>query len=89
MVEAYKKARISLLELEALPLVGLDEIRPCYSTEIQLMEHGRVSPDELGLQGDGPWQVLLCGYLFHALNRDAAALRCEPYSPIIANRYFP
>jgi hypothetical protein len=88
VLEAYRKARIRLLDSKMLPLADMGDIRLCYPSEIFLMEHGRVSPEDLGLEGAGPWRVLFCGYLFHALNRDAAAVRSDPYVPSIADRYF-
>jgi hypothetical protein len=86
--EAYKKARIKLLDPNALPLVDIAVIRLGYPNQVRLMENGRVSPGDLGLEGDGPWPVLLCGYLFHALNRDGDAVRREPYAPSVADRHF-
>jgi hypothetical protein len=86
--EAYKKARIKLLDPNALPLVDIAAIRPGYPVQVRLMDNGRVSQDDLGLEGDGPWPVLLCGYLFHALNRDGDAVRREPYVPSVADRHF-
>lgn len=88
VLEAYRRARIRLLEPEALPPVEMDIIQLCYPQLASLMKSGRVSPEDLGLEGDGPWPVLLCGYLFHALNRDAAAVRSEPYAPKIEDRCF-
>jgi hypothetical protein len=70
--EAYKKARINLLNSDALPMVDIAVVRLGYPDHIRLMENGRVSREDLGLAGAGPWPVLLCGYLFHALNRDQA-----------------
>jgi hypothetical protein len=89
VLEAYRKARIRLLDTKVLPLADLEHIRPGYPTEFRLMENGPISPEQLGLEGDGPWRVLMCGYLFHALNRDAASVRSEPYDPRIEDRYFP
>lgn len=86
--EAYKKARITFLDSNALPMVDLAVVRKAYPRQIRLMEDGRISPEALGLQGTGPWPVLLCGYLFHALNRDVDVIRREQYAPIAANRYF-
>ena len=86
--EAYKKARIRLVDPEVLPPVEMDTVQSCYPDLVRLVESGRVSPEDLGLEGPGPWPVLLCGYLFHALNRDAAAVRSEPYAPSIEDRCF-
>ncbi len=88
VLEAYRKARIRFLDSKALPSVEMDDIRLCYPLEIRLMEDGKVTPEDLGLEGDGPWPVLLCGYLFHALNRDAGTVRSEQYVPTIADRHF-
>jgi len=85
--EAYKKARIKLLDVNALPMVDEAVLALAYP-ETRLMESGRIRPDALGLGGSGPWPVLLCGYLIHALNRDADIIRNEPYTPTIAHRYF-
>lgn len=34
-----------------------------------------------GITGQGPWQIVLCGYVLHALNRSAASIRHSPYIP--------
>ncbi len=86
--EAYKKARIKLLDSNNLPMVNITVIRLAYPEQVRLMENGRISPEALGLEGSGPWPVLLCGYLFHALNRDADVIRYGPHTPNIADRHF-
>lgn len=88
VLEAYKKARIGLLDSGNLPMVDIGVIRLAYPQQVRLMENGRISRPALGLEGNGPWPVLLCGYLFHALNRDADAIRREPHAPTIEDRYF-
>ena len=86
--EAYKKARIILLDTNSLPEVDLAVIRLGYPNEVRLMENERISSEDLGLEGSGPWPVLLCGYLFYALNRNAADIRNQLYTPNIAHRFF-
>ncbi|NOY43662.1 MAG: hypothetical protein GXP26_17735 [Planctomycetes bacterium] len=86
--EAYKRARIELLDPNALPMVDMADIKLAYPDYERLMENERISSEDLGLDGSGPWPVLLCGYLFHALDRDAEAIRNHPYTPIAANRFF-
>ena len=88
VLEAYRKARIRFLDSKALPPVDKEIIRSCYPLQIRLMEDGKISPEDLGLEGAGPWPVLLCGYLFHALNRDAGTVRSGPYVPSIADSRF-
>lgn len=88
VLEAYKKARIKLVDLNGLPMVDMAIIAAAYPQQIQLIERGRISAEALGLGGNGPWPVLLCGYLFHALDREAEVIRQETYSPDIMDRYF-
>jgi hypothetical protein len=59
----------------------MEVIRSAYPRETRLSEAGRIDLVSLGLRGPGPWPVMLCGYLFHAVKRDAAAIRRSPYTP--------
>ena len=86
--EAYKKAKIELLNTSALPMVGISDIEHGYPAQARLMQRGSVSATDLGLIGDGPWRVMFCGYLFHAVERDPLTVRREPYTPGIADRHF-
>lgn len=88
VLEAYKTARIKLLLPGALPVVDFTVIKLAYPSQSRLIDSGRISAEALGLEGNGPWPVLLCGYLFHALNRDADVVRHIPYQPVTENRYF-
>jgi len=88
VLEAYRFARIRLLGLDALPGVDLAVLRVAYTREIHAMERGIIRREDLGLEGSGPWPVLLCGYLFHALSRDTDSIRREPYRPVLDDRYF-
>jgi hypothetical protein len=87
VLEAYKTARIKLLDLNGIPKVEMAVIAAAYP-QTRFIESGRISAEALGLGGDGPWPVLLCGYLFHALSREADAIRQEAYTPDIMDRYF-
>jgi len=88
VLEAYKRARIKLLELNALPMVDMAIIAKAYPQQSRLIERGMITAEDLGLGGDGPWPVLLCGYLFRALNREADFIRQEAYAPNTMDRYF-
>lgn len=88
VLEAYNFARITLLEPNDLPMVGMDVLRGGYPAEMQILEAGIIAADTLGLKGAGPWPVLLCGYLFHSLARTADEIREQPYSPTIDDRFF-
>lgn len=86
--EAYKSARIKLLDLNELPMVDMAIIAAAYPQQTRFIESRRINAEALGLGGNGPWPVLLCGYLFHALNREADVIRREAYAPDITDRYF-
>lgn len=88
VLEAYKRARIELLDIDAIPNVNMEIIMAAYP-QARLIESGAISAEALGLGGNGPWPVLLCGYLFHALNREPDVIRQDAYSPSIEDRYFP
>lgn len=85
--EAYKSARLNLLDLNALPYIDLPILKqsyPRFETQLDSPEF-RAS---LGLQGDGPWPVMLCGYLFHALNQPDAEIRSTPFRPRESDAWF-
>lgn len=85
VVEAYKAARIPTVDTESLPNVDLREIELAYP-EIENRPRLR---NAVGLTDDGPWPVLLCGYLFHALDRTPEAIRQVAYVPQLEDRYYP
>ncbi len=87
--EAYRMARIKLLDSNALPPVDFEVIKLAYPTQVRMMENERIKREDLGLEGEGPWHVMLCGYLFHALNRNADIIRRTPYTPSIVDQHFP
>lgn len=89
VLEAYKKARMTLIDVNNLPSVDMAVIASAYPLQVRLIENGRVSREALGLDGEGPWPVLLCGYLFHSLDRRAADVRQRAYSPDSMDRVFP
>lgn len=41
------------------------------------------------LGGDGPWNVVLAGYVLNALDRPVDAIRREPYQPVPGDGFFP
>jgi hypothetical protein len=80
VAEAYERARIRLVREDRLPKVDLDLIKAAYPDFASWLDRSEFR-ESLGLEGDGDWPVLLCGYLFHAVNREADIIRREPYTP--------
>jgi len=82
--EAYRTAGIELLNIDRVPPVEYEVLKRAYP----VIEMKYINRADFGLEGDGPWPVLLCGYLFHSLKRDSAQIRAEAYSPRAEDRFF-
>lgn len=92
VIEAYEDANIFLVETDEnnLPLMDVDSLRNAYPDIFD--SHNWRSLNErykLGLDGDGPWPVILPGYLFHSLSRTAEDIRQKTYPPRPGDEYFP
>ena len=71
-------AGITLIETPSTatwPEVSLDQIIRAYGPQVRERETLRSS---LGLPGDGPWSVLLAGYVIHAFDRGDGEIRTSP-----------
>jgi hypothetical protein len=96
VVEAYRDAGIDLIDIDAVPAIDLQMIYRAYP-DLERVEAnpplrsrmGIRSHEDLGLAGDGPWPVLLPGYVLHSLARNTDAIREEPYSPNAGDECFP
>ena len=78
-VECYLSVDIRLVNIDHLPPVDVETLIPAYGSIVKdqrLRERLKI-----GLDGSGPWPVLLPGYLFHSLARHESEIRTEPYSP--------
>jgi hypothetical protein len=87
VIEAYRFAGLDLLITDQgrIPPVGLhllDAAYPGIAASPRLRAHFK-------LQGDGPWNVVLAGYVLNALNRPADAIRREPHQPTRGDAFFP
>ena len=67
-------ARVLLIGSGGLPEVPLSILQNIWDRRVDSAAVRR----RVGLQGDGPWQVLLPGYLLHALDKPREGL---PYAP--------
>ena len=77
VLDSHRQININLLDIreESLPLVDRQTIISAYPA-------AREYPDILidwGLKGNGPWKVVLAGYILHSLKRPSDEIRSAPY----------
>jgi hypothetical protein len=90
VIEAYRDADLELLATATarLPSVDLDTLTNAYS-ELAGVLRSPTRRSRFGLEGDGPWPVVLAGYVMNALNRTVDEIRDGPYTPAPGDEYFP
>lgn len=90
VIEAYRFAGIDLIvtEPEDLPKVGIDTLLRAYPKQQRQLSHARFRRS-LGLEGAGPWPIVLAGYVLNSLRRTEAEIRGKPYLPQPGDEYFP
>lgn len=84
----YREAlQLDLLDrtIDSLPLIDLTTLQECYPD----LGLSRRLLARLGLQGDGPWAVVMPGYLLHAFHRADHQIRQQPYLPRGTDIRFP
>ena len=74
-------AAITLLDIDRahLPPVPQELVREIYGDVLDRLLADPRHREEIGLPGDGPWPIVLAGYVFHALNRAPNEVRTTPY----------
>ena len=87
VIEAYRYAGLDLVVTDQgrIPPVGLrllDAAYPGVAASPRLRAYFK-------LHGDGPWNVVLAGYVLNALDRPADAIRREPHQPALGDAFFP
>ena len=89
VVEAYRFVGIVLLLTgeDVLPTVPLPVLVAAYPDLRDLLENARLR-ERYNLPGDGPWPVLLAGYVLNALDRDDIR-GATPYRANLGDEYFP
>ena len=87
--EAYLDVGLTLVDVSSLPEVELDSLKLAYPDELHPLLDNLKQRSKTGLSGDGPWPVLLPGYLFHSLNREPDEIRHTPYQPKRGDECFP
>lgn len=79
VLDGHRQVDIELLEIDTNTLPEVDQhtitsIYPGALTHPGLLR-------QLDLGGDGPWRIVLAGYVLHALDRTTELIRQGPYQP--------
>jgi hypothetical protein len=90
VIEAYREARIDVLRTEGdnLPLVSLDALKTQYPRFARHLDNRRLR-NQLGIPGEGPWPVVLAGYVLNALDRAVTEIRLRPFRASPGDEFFP
>ena len=80
VLECYRSVDIDLIRVadaERLPEVDLETVARAYGDSVRR----ETLRSRLGIPGDGPWRIVLAGYIMHALNRTDHLIRQIPHVP--------
>lgn len=89
VIMSYEEANIKLVDEESLEPVDANRLDAAYPDLAPIRELSSRLREHLGIPGEGPWPVMLPGYVLHALDRDAEAIRQLPHKPAATQSVFP
>ena len=89
VIESYREADIVLVTEEGLESVGPDLLDAAYPRLAPIQKLSPSVRTSLGIPGDGPWTVMLPGYVLHAQDRNEEDIRRTPYKPKGGDARFP
>lgn len=89
VMECYRAADINLIDdanAGNLPEVDLEIIARAYGDN---MRRDKMR-ERFGIPGNGPWRIVLAGYVMHALHRQDHEIRVSPHVPAnVAEKDYP
>jgi hypothetical protein len=90
VIEAYREASIDLVTTNTadLPAVDLPMLLRQYPDQARALVDPR-HRRKIGLEGDGPWRVVLAGYILNSLARQEGEIRDHPHRPEAGDEFFP
>jgi len=90
VAETYGEADIVLVETREA------ELPPCYLATLKIAySHLSTHLDDIaflaekGLDGEGPWRILLPGYIMNSLGRSRDDILATPYQAVAGDEFFP
>ncbi len=87
VLDSHLQIDIELLNLDdgVLPEVDKKMLESAYPDVVRK----GADLEDYGVGGDGPWRIVLAGYVLHALNRPSERIRHEPYQAQSGDELFP
>lgn len=87
VLDSHLQIDIELLDLDdgVLPEVDKKMLESAYPD----VARKGADLEDYGVGGDGPWRIVLAGYVLHALNRPSERIRHEPYQAQSGDELFP
>lgn len=80
VLDSHHQVNIELIQIDADALDALPNVgQPTIISAYPYAEQHPTLLHKYGLEGGGPWKVVLAGYVLHALNRPTNQIRQEPY----------
>lgn len=78
VIDSHNQVGLDLLDIneDALPEVNYQQIASAYPL---IASANRNLLGKFGLEGDGPWRIVLAGYVMHSLNRSNDEILSGPY----------
>lgn len=93
VIEAYRAAGIDLLHTfdDDIPMCSLQDLLLAYPDVSDHLQNAAFRQrEQINLPGEGPWPVVLPGYVLNALAREEEVLRTEgPYHAVPGDEYYP
>lgn len=86
--ECYLNIGITLVDLASVPTVTAEPLKLAFPDQRRNLDRPE-RREMAGLSGEGPWPVLLPGYLFHSLGRGSDQIRQAAYQPKPGDECFP
>ena len=86
VLDAHLQVDIELLVMDKQALPEVDEQTLASGYPHAVRKWDRIA--DFGMEGEGPWRIVLAGYVLHALNRSGEEIRHEAYQAQVGDERF-